>query len=388
MFTVDWSKYPLTQKDWEFFATLDPEKERSGKRNKWLKERGIQYPKVPICKGCNKVFFHCMCDDSSFKTKEEREKYRVKKANWQAELAKSFEEKLKHSEELIQRVLEMARKDNLKFVLAYSGGFDSDNCLELCKEGIKEKLITPIIGNTITELPDTQERWKEAEADLSVPFIRATPKIGVTFKSNAIKNGLPIYPRNSGAEKDRRPTKLCCRNLKENPQFEKQKDFNGVIMGLKATEESRGRQWTIKRNGDCFLGKNGKWHIYPIAYWTIEDEWKFQQLRGFKYNKIYDKTNCGIKGKYKLQSEKFLMIRSGCAFCAQSIHSGYLEWLQEYYPKTYNALIKVYNEVAQARGDGMNFLQVLLLKKKQMLKDKEPCGEPLRLSMVKTEKPL
>lgn len=373
---VDWSKYPLSQKDWEYFATLD----RVGRR-KWLKGGNhegliLQYQRneVPRCEVCSHAFFHCVCGD---------QEYAKKKAKWQAELNKSFEDKLRHSEELVEYVLEKARKYHLKLYLAYSGGIDSECCLQLFKKGIIEGLITVIVGNTTTELPDTYRRWKEAEAEFEVKFIYALPERGVTFKSNSIKYGLAIYPRNSqsktsGSEAMKIPTKRCCGNLKERPQQKLMKDMDGVILGLKATE-SQGRMFSIKKNGDCFFSSKGKWNIKPIAYWTIEDEWTFQKLRLFKYNTIYDRTNCGKTGFYKLSTGKLFQIRSGCAFCPQGIHSGYLEWLKEYYPNWYHTLIKIYNEVAQVRGDGMNFIQILIIKKKMKLKEQkeQPCGEKL-----------
>jgi 3'-phosphoadenosine 5'-phosphosulfate sulfotransferase (PAPS reductase)/FAD synthetase len=234
MFTVNWSKYPLTQKDWGYFATLD----RIGRR-KFMKEHGLQYQRknnVPKCEKCIHVFFHCVCEDPEFAKK---------KALWQAELNKSFKEKLGHSEELVQKVLEKARKYHLKIYLAYSGGIDSECCLQLFKEGIKEGLITVIVGNTTTELPDTFRRWKEAESELGVKFIYALPERGVTFKSNSIKYGLAIYSRNNGDESKKIPTKQCCGNLKEKPQFKLMKDADGIILGLKATENSQDRKSVV-----------------------------------------------------------------------------------------------------------------------------------------------
>lgn len=364
---VDWSKYPLSQKDWEYFATLT-----RGERAKFLKGHNLQYQRgeVPICELCSHAFFNCKCNDPEFAKK---------KAKWQKELAKSFKEKLRHSEELVQKVEDKARKYHLKLYLGYSGGIDSECCLQLFKQLIKEGIVTVIVGNTTTELTDTYNRWKEAEKELGVKFVYALPPRRTTFKSNSIKYGLALYPRNAGDEAKKKPTKMCCGNLKEKPQAKLMKDADGIILGLKATE-SQGRRWAIYKDGDCFVSKtNSKWYIRPIAYWTSEDEWKFQKLRGFHYNKIYDKTNCHKTGYYLLSSGKLFQIRSGCAFCPQSIHSGYLEWLKEYYPKWYKALIKIYNEIGQARGDGINFLQVLIIKKKAKLKQQaqQPCGEPL-----------
>lgn len=373
---IDYSKYPLSKEDWKYFSTLN----KSGRR-KFLKSYNLQYMRgeVPRCSVCNHVFFNGKCGDKDYLKKMSKRK---KKLN------ESFEEKLLRSQQLVKNVLDNAKQNNLIFYLAYSGGIDSECCLQLFKDGIKEGIIKVIVGNTTTELPDTCKRWKEAEKELDVKFLYSLPDKGVSFKSNAIKNGLPLFPRNYGDTLLQKPTKECCKNLKEYPQFKlfKSLKINGIILGLKATEQSYGRRLTIYKNGDYFLAKDGKWHIYPIAYWNIKDEWLFQKKMKFKYNKIYDKTNIEKKGFYKLKNNKLYQIRSGCGFCPQSIHKGYLEWLREYYPKWFKTLKKIYNEVALSRKpekvgniyypNGINFLQVFILKNKMKLKE-TPCGEPI-----------
>lgn len=386
---IEYDKYPMNKEFWLYFATLT-----KGERAKTLKQNKLQYMRgeVPRCSQCDKVFFNGVCGDPNY-----RKKINIR----QAKLHASFEDKLIYSQTLVKKVLNDARANNWIIYLAYSGGIDSECCLQLFKEGIKEGLVKVIVGNTTTELPDTTRRWKEAEKELGIKFLYSIPERGITFKSNAIKNGLALFGRNSmGRSKDNSgnkiigdqsllvPTKECCENLKERPQAKllKKLKVNGIILGLKATEQSYGRRLTIYRKGDYFLHSNGTWRIYPIAYWTLDDEWKYQEKMGFKYNTIYDKTNIDKKGVYKLKNGKLYHIRSGCGFCPQTIQNGYLEWLKEYYPKWFDALKKIYNEVAEARKpeqigninypNGINFLQVFILKNKMKLKE-TPCGEPL-----------
>jgi len=357
---VPWKKYPLSQEIWEKeFAHLD----QKG-RIQFLTKHEFVYKQVPKCESCNKVFFNCMCEDSPYNSIETRTEYKEKKDGWRAEIAKSFEEKLKYSEELLARKMDVARRLGLKYALGYSGGIDSECCLQLCADYVKEGIVLPIFGNTTSELPDTYKRISEAEKEMGVKFLRSIPECGVTFELNAIKYGLPIYPRNEGLESLRVPTKKCCNNLKEKPQHKMLKgyDGDGVLLGLKESD-GRGRGFAMKRMGDCWIDTNGVNQIRPIGWWTIDDEWKYQELKGFKYNAIYDKTNMGKKGFYRLKNKKIFQIRSGCAFCPQGIYNGYLEWLYEYYPTYYERLVKIYNNVAEKRGDGITFDKVLEIKK-------------------------
>lgn len=364
-------EYPSSEAYWAgHFAKLSqPERRNELKKYKWQYQRA----EVPRCMDCNKVFFNCMCDDSTFTTPENRDIYNDKKANWKFELGKSFEEKLAYSESLVKRVDEQINKYNKKIYLAYSGGIDSETCLRLFKELVMNGKIKVTFANTMSELPDTYLRVREAEKEMGVKFIWTTPAQGMVFRTNAIVHGLPVYPRNSisktsGDEYLKTPTKMCCETLKERPQALLQKDMDGIIMGLRA-DENQGRQWTVKKQGACFLDMNSKWRVRPIAYWTIEDEWKYQEKMGFKYNAIYDKTNINRKGFYQLKSSKLFQIRSGCAYCIQPIYGGYLEWLHEYYPKYYTMLKKTYDDVADIRmKEGkdtvrMGFCEICKIKK-------------------------
>jgi 3'-phosphoadenosine 5'-phosphosulfate sulfotransferase (PAPS reductase)/FAD synthetase len=377
---VDWNKYnKISKEEWEgeFCFPSPPNKFSNKSRRGFLKEKGLNYQDVPRCSTCLKVFFRCMCEDSNYTKKEEREVYKKHKEKIKNELNKSFEEKLEYSLKKVKYVLDVVRDNDLKMYLAYSGGIDSECCLQLYKDGIKEGIIKVIVGNTLSDLPDTKRRWKEAEEELNVNFTYATPRSGVSFRSNATKYGLPLFPR--GGKGSASPTKKCCDNLKEKPQRLLMGDATGIILGIKATE-GQNRRLAVLKDGDCFVSKikkikDGKkedvWYVRPIAFWTADDEWKFQEMLGFEYNKIYNNTNINKKGYYQLSNGRLFQIRSGCAFCPQGIHIGYLEWLREYYPAWYTALAKMYDDIARLRegkdfykGEPVNWDFTTVLKEK------------------------
>jgi 3'-phosphoadenosine 5'-phosphosulfate sulfotransferase (PAPS reductase)/FAD synthetase len=379
--TIDWSKYRFPESVWFSLDTRS-------KRTKFFKENGIQYSRgeVPRCALCNHVYFNCKCDDPEFQRK---------KRYWQEQISKPFEEKLDKAVKLVSIHINDIKEKHLKIYLAYSGGIDSECCLQLYKEPIKEKLIDVIVGNTLTELPDTYKRLYQAEKELGIKFKWATPKCGVTFETNAIEYGLPLYPRNNiinidskqtleqidtASEINKKPTKMCCHNLKENPQALLTNSYDGNILGLRATE-SQARGMAVKHglniDRDCYFGTVAEWDIRPIAWWTRKDEWKFQKLREFNYNGIYDKTNIHQIGKYKTSTGRVIDIRSGCAYCPQGIHQGYLEWLHEYYPKHFKMLVKIYNNVALKSDNKIDFNKVLEIKKVKDPRSPEEIEESL-----------
>ena len=365
---VDWTQYPLSQELWEVYRNSS-----RTQRYKFLKDRNLQYARgdVPRCEICNHGFFNCVCDNEEFQQKRKLQKI---------EQTKSFDDKLKHSEQMVADKCDMILRNNLKVYLAYSGGIDSECCLRLFDSLVRKGTIKVIVGNTLNELPDTYRRIYQAQKELGVKFLYALPERGITFETNAEKFGLPIYPRNNiGKKVDeniKKPTIKCCHNLKEKPQANLTKEFDGNILGLRANE-SRARNMAIKSRGDChFNNTTGKWHIRPIAWWTREDEWNFQKLRGFNYNGIYDKTNIGKIGKYKTSTGRIIDIRSGCAYCPQGIHQGYLEWLYEFYPKYFEKLVKIYDNVAIKHGDGVDFKKVLEIKKVKDPRDLKDKSQP------------
>ncbi len=48
---------------------------------------------------------------------------------------------------------------------------------------------------------------------------------------------------------------------------------NGCFVGLRA-EESKRREWQIKKCGRLFKKNNGKWQCYPLADWKVHKIWQ------------------------------------------------------------------------------------------------------------------
>ncbi len=58
-------------------------------------------------------------------------------------------------------------------------------------------------------------------------------------------------------------------------------------MGLRA-EESKRREWQIKKCGRLFKRNNGKWQCYPLADWKTHHIWQYIREHNLDYNKAYD----------------------------------------------------------------------------------------------------
>jgi 3'-phosphoadenosine 5'-phosphosulfate sulfotransferase (PAPS reductase)/FAD synthetase len=318
---IGWGK--LEKTFWQQYAALEPKN-----RSKFLKKYGLQKKDVPQCPKCKAVFFNCYCKDSAKITLHDERK---------AEYRKPFLEKLKHSQELVEKVL--AENKCKQIFLAYSGGIDSECCVQLFKEAIMDGRVTVITADTLCEFPQTRKRWQQAETELGVKFTYARPDLGVSFPVMVKKVGWPLYARGHSDIEKRKPTDECCKNLKKKNMKKIEKQAGVLILGLRGEENSNRRKKTIQY-GDYFYSKSDKqYHVFPIAFWSIEDVWEYQNMCCFNYNGIYDLTNCNKKGFYQLPNGEFYQIRTGCVWCPQSINSGYLIWLKEFFPRHYDVMI-------------------------------------------------
>lgn len=64
----------------------------------------------------------------------------------------------------------------------------------------------------------------------------------------------------------------------------------GTFIGLRA-QESKRREWQIKKCGRLFQKKDGRWQCYPLADWKVEDIWAYIKMQKLDYNKAYDVLN-------------------------------------------------------------------------------------------------
>ena len=345
----------------------------NSERRMFLRREKLEYSDVPVCKDCQHSFCTCVCNNVKY-----HEKIDARKRLF----ALPFEEKLKFSQELVEKIL----KENIgkKIYVAYSGGIDSECCVQLFKDAIIDGRVQVIWGDTLVEFPDTRNRIQELEKYFGIKVIRAVPEDGLSFRTVVQKYGLPLYSRASSEKAKSTATLKCCYLLKKKPMKQIIKHYDVAILGLRLEENMYRSSLIYSRGSYFFILKNESYvSSYPIAYWTIEDVWKFQQLKGFNFNKLYTNTNCGKMGFYKLKSGTFYQIRTGCWSCPQARQSGYLEWLQNYYPKFFNAIMqnygleKIINEEGISIG-GKGETPYLKMKEYILLNPNKKTTEALR----------
>lgn len=168
-----------------------------------------------------------------------------------------LEKKVEQSIKLLRSI----PKDKGDIILAYSGGKDSDVCLELCKmAGIPFKAV---YHSTTIDPPGTIRHVEGNGVEISrpkEPFFRLMQKHG--------------YPS--------RFARYCCKLLKE------RYDSDIVVQGIRASE-SNARADRYKEPEQCRVyDKNHKSRVYmPILYWTDEDVKEFVTERGIKCHPLY-----------------------------------------------------------------------------------------------------
>lgn len=143
--------------------------------------------------------------------------------------------------------------------LSYSGGKDSDVCLELCKmAGVKPRII---YKNSTIDPPGTIAHVKKNGAEI----IRK-----MSFMEVVEHHGLPTMFR-----------RTCCRYLKE------YKVLDYAIQGIRAAE-SRKRAERYKEPEICRVYHKGKARILlPILQWTDSDVAEFIEQRGIECHPLY-----------------------------------------------------------------------------------------------------
>ena len=170
-------------------------------------------------------------------------------------------EELKKKVDRAIRLLQSIPTDKGQITLAYSGGKDSDVCLELCKmAGIPFRAV---YHSTTIDPPGTIKHVYDNNVSITRP--------NKTFFSLMRENGFPS-----------RYKRWCCRLLKE---FY---DGDIIVQGIRASE-SKKRAKKYKEPEQCRVyDKKHKSRVYmPILYWTDEDIKEFVTERGIKCHPLY-----------------------------------------------------------------------------------------------------
>ena len=172
-------------------------------------------------------------------------------------MTKELEKKVNQAIKLLQSI----PQDRGQITLAYSGGKDSDVCLELCKmAGIPFKAV---YHSTTIDPPGTIKHVQDNDVFMKRPK--------QPFFKLMQTNGFPS-----------RFSRWCCRLLKE------YYDGDIVIQGIRASE-SKKRAERYKEPEQCrAYDKKHKSRVYmPILFWTDDDVSEFVNERGVKCHALY-----------------------------------------------------------------------------------------------------
>jgi DNA sulfur modification protein DndC len=184
-------------------------------------------------------------------------------------------------------------KNNLPWVIGYSGGKDSTTILQLIWEAVsklplqkRKKRIFVISTDTLVESPilyryiiNIHSKLKKAAIKQNLPFeiVSLKPSISESFWVNIIGKGYPA------------PTQMfrwCTNRLKIKPSdrfiFDKVDQFGEaiVVLGLRIEESpSRARSIKAHKIKDSLLSKHGEYPqilVYtPIENFAVDDVWKY-----------------------------------------------------------------------------------------------------------------
>ena len=217
-------------------------------------------------------------------------------------MTQELETKVKQALKLLQSCSRSAGKP---LEIAYSGGKDSDVILELAKmAGISYRAI---YKNTTIDPPGTIKHVKENGVEIRRPA----------------KNFFQLMAEHGYPNKNYR---FCCNILKE------YKISDNVVMGIRRCESTKRKNRYSEPTACRFYGskKNHANAIYPILFWTDEDELEFIEARGIKLHPLY----------YREDGTIDITRRLGCMCCPLRSTNKRLEDFRER-PKMFNIWLKI-----------------------------------------------
>lgn len=255
-------------------------------------------------------------DKPKFKKEGWRYEYVQTLPEVQKEIAKSFEEKLRRTQQLIKL---FAKQENAS--VACSFGKDSLVVLYLVLQ--ENPKIKVNFNNTLVEFPETMRLMRTLVDAWDLNFYELHPEKGVTFYTVNDR----IINEHLRMDDGNKHSNICCYWIKEKPftlwarAMKIGKNFTGIT-----AQESRNRMWIACSKGmEYYNHKMGVWKIHPILYWTEEEVWNFTHDHHLPINEAY--------AKYKID-------RIGCVPCMS-----YLKWkptLARINPRLYCYICKRY----------------------------------------------
>ena len=257
------------------------------------------------------------------------------------------------------KLIEKALDEHDKPFIASSFGKDSLVVMHLAHR--VDDSVPVVFANTSVNHPSVYEVVEYYREKINL--IETDPEC--SFWDIVDKYGWPIGARSTGSNKS---VSECCKQLKKKPMAEATEGFDLEFNGMNAYE-SWTRYCRIKADGDYKFvksrGKNGRQVALPIAWWRVEDVWRYINNYDIKYPEVYDQevkgfTKLGTKEKTKGVKMDRNCIRVGCWTCPLPIKysPGVMKQLREYYPKKWQALMKsgLADEIAKLKLEGQGKL--------------------------------
>lgn len=219
--------------------------------------------------------------------------------------AMTYEEKIEYTRTIVKDAIDTF-KDNI--AVACSWGKDSTLVLHFALQA--DPNIKVMFSNTGVEYRETYQLRDFLVREWNLNFYETQPI--KSFWECVHDHGYPKkradYKRRKG-KKNMTSSPMCCYYLKERPAtlWYKENNIEAAFLGI-TWDESYQRRYLIIRYGDSYKTKKKQTHvmhkIYPIAFWTTEEVWRYLRENNIPYNRIYDR---GAR-------------RCGCAPCTSYLH--------------------------------------------------------------------
>lgn len=242
----------------------------------------------------------------------------------------AFQRKLERS----QRLIDEARKMQVKWYIAYSSGVDSLVVLHMLLSAGSMDVIWGDDGidfpESLTFLVETEQRY-----GFSLQRIRCMQPWR-DWCNEMARPDLCEDPAALGAWGNPRQWAGTWHSLsKDAPDH-----YTGVFLGLLASE-SRARGYVLKGGSKPLYqvqSEQGMWHCSPLAAWTKQDIWGYVAKNDLPYNPVYDKL-----AELRVPLERRRVAPLTCFRVLQYGSHGYV--LRGGWPGLYNRLCAVFPKI-------------------------------------------
>jgi phosphoadenosine phosphosulfate reductase len=207
----------------------------------------------------------------------------------------------------IERFLAVCRRPSV----SYSAGKDSEVALHLVRRLAPETVA--VFSDDQFNLPETLERLA------AVPNLI---RIAATIRHTGWFTSWPDGPRDlpAGTEwvEAERNNGLGT--------WARQHGVDGEVIAIRA-DESWDRRRCLKKFGLLHRLPDGRWHCYPVGWWSLNDIWAYIVVNDLPYNRAYDRLSAiGVPAVEQ---------RIGPFATQKALPFGMLGWLKAGWPREF-----------------------------------------------------